>query len=96
MLRRADLGNTLRALSETGKTSAFSVLFSVPALAPCLLHEWRRSGEPMKMWIWFWQTLLVTTAVLSARIVIQGLAPALVTTALERTDAFRVRRRSPR
>jgi len=46
----------------------------------------------MKLWIWFWQTLLITSAVLSARIVIQGLAPALVATALERTDALRARR----
>ena len=47
----------------------------------------------MKIWIWLWQTLLVTSAALSARIVIQGLAPALVTTALERTAAFQARRR---
>ncbi|HEX2384995.1 MAG TPA: hypothetical protein VHL99_00440 [Candidatus Binatia bacterium] len=50
----------------------------------------------MKLWIWFWQTLLVSTAVLSARIVIQGLAPALVATALEGTAALRARRPSRR
>jgi hypothetical protein len=50
----------------------------------------------MKLWIWFWQTLLVTSAVLSARIVILGLAPALVETALERTAALNARRRSSR
>ena len=46
----------------------------------------------MKIWMWFWQTLLVTSAALSARIVIQGLAPALVATALERTAALNARR----
>ena len=50
----------------------------------------------MKIWIWLWQTLLVTSAALSARIVIHGLAPALVATALERTDALRARRRISR
>ena len=48
----------------------------------------------MKLWIWFWQTLLVTSAVLTARFAIQGLAPALVATALERSAALKAQRRS--
>jgi hypothetical protein len=46
----------------------------------------------MKVSIWFWQVLLLIGAALSARIVTEGLAPALVSTAMERVYALRVRR----
>lgn len=41
----------------------------------------------MKVTIWFWQALLLIGAALSARIVTEGLAPALVATAVERVYA---------
>jgi hypothetical protein len=46
----------------------------------------------MKVSIWFWQLLLLIGATLSARIVTEGLAPALVATAMERVYARRLRR----
>lgn len=47
----------------------------------------------MKVSFWFWQAILIMGAALSARIVAEGLAPALVATAIERVSARRVRRR---
>lgn len=47
----------------------------------------------MKVSIWFWQAILIIGAALSARIVAEGLVPALVATAAERVFMRRVRGR---
>ena len=47
----------------------------------------------MKLPMWLWETILIVGAALSVRIMTEGLAPALVGTAVERVYARRARRR---